>query len=56
MERALVVYRNGGLVGTHNLGTLTYSFVLWSHLRKHMLKLDRWRLLEQLFLMYLLVQ
>ena len=32
MERASVAYRKGDLVGTYNLGTLQYSFVLWSQL------------------------
>jgi hypothetical protein len=50
MERALVAYRIGDLVGTYNLGTMKYSFVLWSQLWKHMLKMDGWRLLEQLCL------
>ena len=56
MERSLIACRNGDLVGTYNLGTLKYSFVLWSQLGIQMLKLDRWRLLEQTFLMYFLVQ
>lgn len=39
MERALVAYRNADLVGMYNLGTVKYSFVLWSNLGMHMLKL-----------------
>jgi hypothetical protein len=50
MERALVAYRNADLVGMYNLGTVKYSFVLWSNLGTHILKLNRYWRLEISFL------
>jgi hypothetical protein len=46
MGRALVTHQDEDLVGMHNLGTVKYSFFLWSDLGMHMLKLNRYLLLQ----------